>query len=128
MANRNPSPHTRFKAGAEWAGNAKGRPPGRSLTAKLREMLDASTLDGRPIADGKTLADLLAETILRGALGGDIRFLKEILDRTEGKVTGPVDEPAEDQETARRWERFDKSLALVYGAKATAIQEEVERN
>ena len=59
MANRNPSPRTRFKPGAEWTGNAKGRPPGRSITAKLCELLGASTINGVPIEGGKTLADLL---------------------------------------------------------------------
>jgi hypothetical protein len=51
------------------------------ITEALRRLLERKTRDGR------TIAELLAETILRKALAGDLRFIKLILDRTEGPVT-----------------------------------------
>jgi len=68
------------------SGNPGGRPKGRSLMARLRELLERDTIDGKPIADGKQVADLVAEVIVVRALKGDHRFLATLLERTEGKV------------------------------------------
>lgn len=68
------------------SGNPNGRPKGQSITARLRALLEKGEINGQPIKDGKQVADVLAETILKGALKGDFRFAREILERTEGKV------------------------------------------
>src|SRR4051812_37399086 len=86
MANRNPSPSTRFKSGDDWSGNRSGRPPGKSLTGRLRDMLELTTWKGEPLPEGKTVADLLAEVMVKKALGGNLKFFVELLNRTDGKV------------------------------------------
>jgi hypothetical protein len=60
----------------------------RTITTALREMLARETRDGR------TIADLIVEVIVRKALAGDIRFIKIILERTEGKVARGTAHPA----------------------------------
>jgi hypothetical protein len=57
------------------------------ITEALRELLARKTRDGR------TLAELLAETIIRKALAGDLRFIELILDRTEGPVARRTESP-----------------------------------
>jgi hypothetical protein len=52
----------------------------------MRDLLEKGEINGKPVRDGKQIADMLSEMWLKGALQGDFRFLKEILDRTEGKV------------------------------------------
>ncbi|MDB5349192.1 MAG: hypothetical protein JWN86_439 [Planctomycetota bacterium] len=79
---------------------------GRSVSAKLCELLAATTSDGR------TVATLVAEVILSKALGGDFRFMTELLNRTEGKVTDQVKEPA--SPTILHWED-EHAITLVYG-------------
>jgi len=66
----------RFQPGQ--SGNPKGRPPERPLTASLREALDAN--------DGE-LIQSLAQMAIDKALSGDFRYFKEIMDRSDGKVT-----------------------------------------
>jgi hypothetical protein len=69
------------------SGNPGGMRPGtRSVTARLRDLLDKGEVGGKPIKDGRQVADLLSEVILKEALKGDYRFVAMILDRTEGKV------------------------------------------
>jgi len=76
----------RWKPGQ--SGNPGGRPKGRSITGELRELLDGEH-------NGKGLSTIIAELVLKGALQGRLDFLKEIMDRTEGKskekveVSGP---------------------------------------
>jgi hypothetical protein len=126
MANPNPSPSSRFKAGSEWNGNAKGRPPGRSLTGKLRDLLASTTFDGEPIEDGKCVADLVAEALIRLAIGGHFRAMVEILNRTEGRVRDRVEEPAQGR-VAVVWEAVEDRVARVYARRETALAE-VETN
>jgi hypothetical protein len=77
------NPATRFRPGR--SGNPGGRPKGPTIATRLRKLLDQPGLDGE--ASEKPIADRIAEMIVREALAGDIRFIREILDRTEGKVT-----------------------------------------
>jgi hypothetical protein len=65
------------------SGNPGGRPKGRSVTALLRELLDQEH-------NQKKLAELLAERLLKEALTGKLGHIKEVLDRTEGKVADRV--------------------------------------
>jgi hypothetical protein len=65
----------RWKPGQ--SGNPGGRPKNDSITSRLRRVL-ASEHNGREIAD------LIAERLIKEALSGKFPFLKELLDRTEG--------------------------------------------
>jgi hypothetical protein len=40
--------------------------------------------------DGRTVAERIAALIVRRAMKGDIRFIKEVLDRVEGKAIRQV--------------------------------------
>lgn len=79
-----PPVHSRFQPGQ--SGNPGGRAKGRTLTSILREVLDSNTLGGKPIPQGRTVADMLGDVIIKEALKGKFTFAKEVLDRTEGKV------------------------------------------
>ena len=68
------------------SGNPGGRPKGRSITSILREKL-AEPAKGKR---GKTKAEAIADVVIEQALAGDPRFLREILERTEGKVTQTI--------------------------------------
>ena len=70
-----------FKPGQ--SGNPKGRPKGSGVTDQLKALL-AKEVDGQPIAEA------IAKVIMKRALKGDYKFVKEILDRVEGKVTDNV--------------------------------------
>lgn len=72
--------------GHQWApgtsGNPTGRPKGKSITARIRRLLEkAAEKDG-----GRDVADAIASVIVAQALKGDYRFVRELMDRTEGKV------------------------------------------
>ncbi len=71
-----------FKKGR--SGNPGGRPKGTSVTAELRRLLDEAH-------NGKAIATLLAERMVRDALAGKAGAAKELLDRAEGKVTERVE-------------------------------------
>jgi uncharacterized protein DUF5681 len=78
-----------FKPGQ--SGNPGGRRKTESLTAIMRRVLEREH-QGRPIAE------LLVERLIKETLSGKLPHMKEILDRVEGKVaekmkveaTGPV--------------------------------------
>lgn len=73
----NPPKDYRWKPGQ--SGNPGGRPKGRSITARLRALLEQEH-------GGKQLADLVAERFLKDVLQGKLGHLKEMLDRLEGPV------------------------------------------
>ena len=62
MASRDSAPGKRHRSRAREAGTAEGLSLDQSITAKLCEMLGATSLDGEPLPDGKTVATLVAET------------------------------------------------------------------
>jgi hypothetical protein len=86
-----PNPTTQFKPGQ--SGNPGGCPPGRSLTARLRDLLEKGEIGGKPIKDGRQVADLLMEALLKGALKGDVRHIQEVYNRVEGKVPDRIAGP-----------------------------------
>lgn len=102
-----PNPDTQFKPGNK---ASPGRPKGRSVTARLRDLLDAVEIGGRPLPDGKQVADLLAEVIVRNALKGDHRYVATVLDRVEGRVG---DDRAERDERERKPQIVIPGLAPV---------------
>jgi hypothetical protein len=89
-----PNPDNQFRPGQ--SGNPGGRPKGRSVTARLRDLLEKGEINGKPIKGGKQVADLVAETIVKHALAGDIAFMRLLVDRNDGKIP----ESAEDGDGA----------------------------
>lgn len=70
-----------FKPGQ--SGNPNGRPKGSGVTDQLKKLLhEEIELKGKKT----TMAEAIAKVCVSKALKGDHRFVKEILDRTEGKV------------------------------------------
>jgi len=64
------------------SGNPGGRPKSAPLSRACRDLL------ARPMADdpeGRTYAEVIAETLAEKALAGDIRAAQEIADRAEGR-------------------------------------------
>jgi len=62
------------------SGNPGGRPKRDAITAALREQLESQRED----ATG-SVADAIAAVLVKRALGGDVRAIREIADRTEGR-------------------------------------------
>ncbi len=87
--NTNPSPSTRFQTGNR--ANPNGRPKGRTLSEEIRLALEKNVLCGKPLPEGMTAVEALAEAILFHAIQGSATFASIALDRTGGKV--PVAQP-----------------------------------
>lgn len=96
------------------SGNARGRPKGRSVAKILREILDMETIGDNEIQDGRQVADLVAETIVLGALGGNTTFMAMLLDRVEGKATTTSSEAPSVPELS---ETMRAALKEAYGVK-----------
>lgn len=77
-----PPKEHRWKPGQ--SGNPGGRKPGLSITAVLRKMLDEAVEDTQ--GNKVKMKRAVARALLVRALGGDVRAIRELLDRTEGKV------------------------------------------
>jgi hypothetical protein len=73
---RPPPEGSRWKKGQ--SGNPKGRPKGTGLTDSLKRL-------ARGQHNGRPIADLLAESMLKHALSGKYQHAKEIWDRLEGR-------------------------------------------
>src|SRR3954451_23884806 len=78
----NRQPNGRFRPGQ--SGNPGGRPAGRGIGAVLRDKLD----DG--YGDGSTPAQRIADVLIRLAVGGDVRAIALVFDRTEPKPVRPA--------------------------------------
>lgn len=73
---------TRFKPGAEWRGNANGKPKGsRHFTTLFKEAVTK-------IAEGEAESDdiLIVKKVIAKAKEGDLKAVDMILDRTDGKA------------------------------------------
>jgi hypothetical protein len=66
-----------FKPGT--SGNPKGAKPGRTLTSRIRAILD--------VDDN---AERLVQAGIKAAMSGDFRFWQELLNRMDGKVLDKV--------------------------------------
>tara|TARA_Y100001949_G_scaffold166405_1_gene163045 strand:+ start:341 stop:811 length:471 start_codon:yes stop_codon:yes gene_type:complete len=69
-----------FKKGSEWKGNRLGRPKKKTLSEELYDLLHTEK------KDGVTHLEALAKVILQQAERGRFPFIKEVLERMEGKV------------------------------------------
>jgi hypothetical protein len=78
---RPPKEH-QFRKGQ--SGNPGGRPKNESVTATIRRMLQGEH-NGRPIQD------ILVERMIKEALSGKYPFLRELLDRAEGRPNQKVE-------------------------------------
>lgn len=68
-----------------WAPGQSGNPGGRPKTKVVSDLIKAR-LARISDDDPRTDAERVADVIVDGALGGDIQFIKELLNRVEGKV------------------------------------------
>jgi Family of unknown function (DUF5681) len=105
VANPNPSPETRFKAGNR--ANPGGRPKGRSLTEAIRAYAHRTDIAGVEIKGGRTVGEIVVETLYKLALKGDLAAIKLTLDRHDGLVRAGTEQDestanAIDPEVARR--------------------------
>lgn len=64
--------------------NPNGALRGKRVSTYLKESLE------KELANGKTIGEILADTILLEAKKGNYAFMRELLDRTEGKVIEQV--------------------------------------
>lgn len=70
-----------------------GRPrKATCISDRIRELLDIEA----PNMGGKTYAELLAVAMVKEALAGNAPYMKELLERIEGKVQAPKTGPTED--------------------------------
>jgi hypothetical protein len=87
---KNKFPHgnkvgNRFEKGQ--SGNPSGRPKLTRLTEALREQIAAIN----PNAPEQTIAEQIAQTLIKLAIAGDVQAIREIGDRTEGKPKQAID-------------------------------------
>ena len=78
-----PSRENQFRPGQ--SGNPGGRPKGRSVTARVRRLMLAGEIGGKALPDGKQVADVVAETLLREALSGNFKALKYLIERNDSR-------------------------------------------
>jgi hypothetical protein len=92
MANRDPSRKTRWRKGQSGNPSGKSSDPEheRTVAETLRRLLHSRTLGATTLPDGKLVIDALCEAMLKYALKGNAILIREILDRTEGRVPLPA--------------------------------------
>jgi hypothetical protein len=73
------------------SGNPKGRPKGRIFEARIRKILQ-ETDD----ASGMTFEELIVRALVDAARFGDVKAIREVLDRTDGKVPDAKPESSDD--------------------------------
>jgi hypothetical protein len=82
-----PSPPEQYRWKPGQSGNPKGRPPNiRTLTERMRGLLDETRVGKTDLPDGMTVADAIARVLVNGALKGDVRLLAMVVDRLDGRV------------------------------------------
>jgi len=96
--NPNPSPETRFKPGNN--ANPNGRPRGESLTRLLRKAIEKHEIKVRDengkvrkiqLDGDETVADLIIDALIKGAMKGGTKHASLIFDRTEGKAVQRIE-------------------------------------
>jgi hypothetical protein len=91
IAKRSPAAHLpKWPKGV--SGNPGGRKAGLSLTSTLREELEATSFDGKPLSPpGTTVRQKLARQLIRLGMNGDRAALALIFERADGKPPERVD-------------------------------------
>ncbi len=69
------------------SGNSAGRPRLTKLTESLRRLI----AETNPRAHEETIAETIAQTLVKMALAGDLQAIKEVFDRAEGKPKQAID-------------------------------------
>jgi hypothetical protein len=102
VANKNPSPETRFPPGR--SGNPAGSSRRRRLADLLRDKLFSNVIGGSVLADGQCVGDLINDVLIKAALTGDrtvgLELIREIYLRADGPPKGEDDESAGDDAEA----------------------------
>ena len=70
------------------SGNPNGRPKSKQLSKAYREIL-LSTIPGDPF--GRTVAEVIAQSMAHSALAGNVSAASELADRTEGRPPVAID-------------------------------------
>jgi hypothetical protein len=98
------------------SGNPSGRPKRDSITSALLRQLEQQN------ADSETIADSIAAVLVKRALSGDVRAIREIADRTEGKPRQQIKVEAEVMDSG---DRLD--LSKVSDDQLRQVQEILDR-
>ena len=91
MPHKDPPIEHRFKPGQ--SGNPAGRAKGSvSITARIKKLLEMELDVKDPVTTKpckKTVSEIIGLRLAKEAMGGNIKAVKIILDRTEGKISSP---------------------------------------
>ena len=97
MPHKDPPIEHRFKEGI--SGNPDGRPKGSvNITARIKKLLEMELQVKDPVSNEackKTVSEIIGLRLAKEAMSGNIKAVKIILDRTEGKVSSPEQSPEE---------------------------------
>ena len=97
MPHKDPPIEHRFKPGQ--SGNPAGRAKGVvSITTRIKKLLEMELQVKDPVSNEackKTVSEIIGLRLAKEAMSGNIKAVKIILDRTEGKVSSPEQSPEE---------------------------------
>jgi hypothetical protein len=79
------------KIGNRFQKGETGNPNGRPKLTKLSESLRQQIAETNPDAPEETVAEQIAQTLIKLAIGGDVAAIKEIGNRTEGLPKQAID-------------------------------------
>ncbi len=79
------------KIGKTFPKGVSGNPSGRPKLTKLTEALREQLAEEMPNAPERTIAEAIARTLIREAIGGNVQAIREIGDRTEGRPKQTLD-------------------------------------
>jgi hypothetical protein len=77
--------------GKKFPSGTSGNPSGRPRLTKLTEAIREQLAEVMPGASEQSIAEGIAETLIKLALSGDVQAIREIADRTEGKPKQAID-------------------------------------
>ncbi len=79
------------KVGKQFPKGVSGNPNGRPKLTRLTDALREQLAEAMPGAPERTIAEQIARTLIREAIGGNVQAIREIGDRTEGKPKQAID-------------------------------------